>query len=989
MVSGGSTLGKLDDYIKACDGVVHLIGKATGAVPEAVAVNDLLARYPDFAQRLPQLADSLKQSDPRFSYTQWECYLAIYHQRPIFIYLPNDFELNELTCPREERFVFDAAQEKSQKEHYARICALGRDRGKFLNQERLSSAVLRDLVEILPRLESRIEVPPTKLRHSAEVLIGRDEELTMLDAAWNDSHKNVVVVRGKGGEGKTSLVASWMAELALKDWRGAERVFDWSFYSQGTKDQGTASAETFIIAALNFFGDPDANRGGPEERGARLAQLVSAERCLLVLDGLEPLQYPPGPMHGQLTDPGVAALLRGLAGRNTGLCVVTTREKVDEIKQHYGKTAIDHALEVLSPIAGAALLHYAGAVRAGEKLIARDDKELQQASGEVHGHALTLFLVGQYLKLTEGGDIRRRDCMKLADAEAEYKNDATRKYGHAFKAIEAYEKWFAAGDEQAKRQLAILRLLGLFDRPASNGCLMALRAEPLIAGLNDAIVGGLDRDWKIALSRLQEINLVGVKDDDSVDCHPLIREYFGAQLKANNPEAWRAGHKRLYEYLCESTKEGDEPTLEDLQPLYQAVAHGCQAGLQQEVYDNVWFARIRKGNDYYSTHKLGALGSDLGAAACFFEQPWSRVSPKLKETTHGSLLNYAAYCLGALGRLIESLEPMRVGVELAAKGEDWTNAAIGSSNLTDLELKLGEVSRAVADAEQAVIFADRSDDAMQRVSRGSTYADALHHAGRWIVAETRFREAEQLQKERQPAYTLLYSLRGFQYCELLLASPERAAWQIILGRAKLGLRPNTESGQQDRAPGEIEQCRAVSQRSAQMLKWWQRASRKPPLLDVALYRLTLARAMLYESILENLESRSPEPPIEQAVDDLRRSGYVDELPRGLLTRAWLRSLIGAYTGPGSAQEDLDEAWEIAERGPMRLHMADIHLYRARLFGGMKNEGEGMKYPWDKNPDGTPRGPKDDLAAARKLIEQCGYWRRKEELEDAEEAAKNW
>lgn len=34
-------------------------------------------------------------------------------------------------------------------------------------------------------------------------------------------------------------------------------------------------------------------------------------------------------------------------------------------------------------------------------------------------------------------------------------------------------------------------------------------------------------------------------------------------------------------------------------------------------------------------------------------------------------------------------------------------------------------------------------------------------------------------------------------------------------------------------------------------------------------------------------------------------------------------------------------------------------------------------------------PQEDLAAARKLIEECGYWRRKEELEDAEEAAKNW
>ena len=108
-----------------------------------------------------------------------------------------------------------------------------------------------------------------------------------------------------------------------------------------------------------------------------------------------------------------------------------------------------------------------------------------------------------------------------------------------------------------------------------------------------------------------------------------------------------------------------------------------------------------------------------------------------------------------------------------------------------------------------------------------------------------------------------------------------------------------------------------------------------------------------------------------------------------------RFLIGAHTdstasasspqagspqaGPESAQEDLDEAWEIAERGPMKLFLADIHLHRARLFF------RETPYPWNQNPDGTPCGPKDDLAAARRLIEQCGYWRRKEELEDAERA----
>jgi len=229
------------------------------------------------------------------------------------------------------------------------------------------------------------------------------------------------------------------------------------------------------------------------ERGARLGRLLAEKRCLLVLDGVEPLQYPPGPMHGQLKDPGMSAILRGLAGRNNGLCVVTTREKVDETKQHYGRSCVDHPLEFLPPLAGAALLHFAGARRAGGQTIEPDDKELQKASEEVHGHALTLFLMGQCLQLMtprEFGDILQRDTMNLAAADAEYKNDANRKYGHAFKAIEAYEVWLNSGDDEARRQLEALCMLGLFDRPATKDCLAALRSEN-ITGLNDSLSEGL------------------------------------------------------------------------------------------------------------------------------------------------------------------------------------------------------------------------------------------------------------------------------------------------------------------------------------------------------------------------------------------------------------------------------------------------------------------------------------------------------------------
>ncbi len=61
-----------------------------------------------------------------------------------------------------------------------------------------------------------------------------------------------------------------------------------------------------------------------------------------------------------------------------------------------------------------------------------------------------------------------------------------------------------------------------------------------------------------------------------------------------------------------------------------------------------------------------------------------------------------------------------------------------------------------------------------------------------------------------------------------------------------------------------------------------------------------------------------------------------------------------------AIEDLDEAWEIAERGSMKLHQTDVLLTRSRLGilpDGLKNK-DGA-YPW-----GSPR---EDLGRAAKLI----------------------
>src|SRR5262249_53180525 len=155
--------------------------------------------------------------------------------------------------------------------------------------------------------------------------------------------------------------------------------------------------------------------------------------------------------------------------------------------------------------------------------------------------------------------------------------------------------------------------------------------------------------------------------------------------------------------------------------------------------------------------------------------------------------------------------------------------------------------------------------------------------------------------------------------ELLLAHAERAAWQ-----------PRQDSKSQIENRKLVDTCHAVSRRAAQTLKWAMQLS-QGALLTIALEHLTLGRAALYAAILEQSAIQNLKSELAQAVTGLRRAGTTHHLPRGPLPRAWLRYLVGAWTGAESAQSDLDEAWDVAARGPMPLFLADIHLYRARLF----------------------------------------------------------
>ncbi|MFC1716275.1 hypothetical protein ACFL6S_21560, partial [Candidatus Poribacteria bacterium] len=568
-------------------------------------------------------------------------------------------------------------------------------------------------------------------------------------------------------------------------------------------------------------------------------------------------------------------------------------------------------LEHLSSEAGAQLLRNLGADGT--------DDELKQAVKEFDGHALALTLLSRYLAVVYGGDIRRRDGIPGLTAER-------RQGGHARRVMESYERWF-----EGKPELNILRIMGLFDRPVEAGAVEALRAKRGIKGLTRKLRKLSHTDWQFALSSLREARLLAPEDTerpDSLDCHPLIREHFGDKLRESNPGAWKEAHSKLYEYYQSQAEEYPD-TIEGMAPLFAAVAHGCQAGRHQKAMVKVYWQRIRRGQEAFSLRKLGAFGADLSALSGFFYPSWSQPAPGLTEIFKGFVLAEAGFDLQALGRLAEAAQLMQAGLKAEIAQEDWRNAAIAARNLSQLYLTIGDISRALDYARQSIGLADRSGNAFERIGERIALADALHQSGQLQESEASFREAEEMQKERQPEHPLLYSVQGSRYCDLLL------------GQGKY---------------------QEVQNRVGKTLEW---GAEQYSLLDAADAHLSLGRAHLLQAQEEGTgDFALAADELDQAVDGLRQAGIQEYLARGLLARAELHRVCGDHD---RAKRDLDEAMTIATRGGMRLYEADCHLGYARLYLAM----------------GEKEKARERVDVAREMVESMGYGRRRKDIEELE------
>lgn len=753
-------------------------------------------------------------------------------------------------------------------------------------------------------------LPDTAHRH----LLGRERELRRLDEAWEDPSQRLMILVAWGGVGKTALVKHWMGEMSATGWRGAERVFDWSFFSGGS-GENVVSGDAFIDAALRWFDDSDPNRGTPWEKGERLARLVSAHRTLLVLDGLEPLQNPPGPDAGKIRHQAVGTLLKGLSSGGNGLCLITSRERLSEF-EHLGTTVAPQIdLDRLSPEAGAELLQGLGVVG--------PEVEVLNAVEEAKGHPLTLNLLGNYLRKVHGGDVTRRGEVGIVIADGKQGSPAR-------KVMEAYERWLGEG-----RDLAILRLLGLFDGPADMGALAVLRNDPPIPGLTVNLAGIGEADWEWSVSNLVECGLVTRSKEDGLDTHPLVREHFAKRIANDAREA----HRRLYHYRKDSAPRFLE-TFDNVKPLLDAVRHACEAGLEREAF-SLYRNRISGGKPYFLRDRLGALGADLETLRKFFPDGWER-GAALPPEDEGFALTCAGLDLRMLGRLDQACGLFRQGKKTFLSAELWESGANASRHLCQAYLTSGQLEKASKEGLLACRLVNRKlpPGGMVRVSSIVALADVWHQQGKLRGAAGLFGWAER-EQALDPRKPLLHWIQGYRFCDFLLSM---------------------HSPDDNRAAQVLDHCERI--------RGYQAQRRFHVGNGLRLLIQGRAHGLLGDAAaaLQNLD---------RAVEELRAGNQREFLARSLIFRASQRAECGQTE---EALEDLREAEEMTRLGGMKLHWIDALLCRC----GLRLDQFRRQPDSNAHRDAARLAEiRADLARGKALVKEIGYHRRNREIADLE------
>ncbi|MEX0964265.1 MAG: hypothetical protein WDZ52_09535 [Pseudohongiellaceae bacterium] len=712
-------------------------------------------------------------------------------------------------------------------------------------------------------------------------LYGRDSEIDALERAWHEQSINCLEIVAFGGIGKSSLVNSWLSRLDKVNYSGARRVYCWSFCGQGSGSEAISSGDLFIEQALEWFGDKHPEQGTPWAKANRLANLIREARTLLILDGLEPLQYPPGPRQGEIETPALSLLLRELAANNNGMCLVTSRMAIAELADFNDGRIKSLHLDRLNNADGVQLLTEMG--------VRGDEHDMQEAVEAYSGHPLCLSLLAGYLLVVHDGAVSNFRGLDSLTTIQTFNS-------HAGSIVRAYLRWFESSSE-----ISLLNLLGLFDRAIAIDDVKALVESEVINGLTEDLIRLSESQWSYAVKKLEDANLISKFKRGGltmIDCHPLVRDFLNQRLKLENAEVWRQGNRMIFTFL-QSTAIENPSTMMQLEPLFRAVVHGTRAGLFEESFQ-LYFERIKRKQ--FSIFTEGSHHADQSCIRAFFRRPWSEPVEQLSESASFYLLSCAAANLIYLGKIDAAIAPSIQSIRWFQRNARWIEAAVTSGPLISMLIAAGRLRDARAQWNRVQESVQHAGNVVLDSTSASIGAYLSFLEGKHDSAKRLFEEAESILNRSNPECEIVCPTISAYYCKYLLEIGETTE---ALERALLTLHWREENS-------------------------WQVTIDTTSLLVSDLQILGLIYLQLND--LQNASRY-----LNRQVDLLKTANEWLYLPSGLIARAKLYMATDEFK---LAQQDLSDASAIARttgaqfsEGEASIDLAELALMTGELQSG--------------------------------------------------------
>lgn len=686
----------------------------------------------------------------------------------------------------------------------------------FKTDPRELAKTLRELSETgdeLPESDKGDQANPplidvAMLPTDSQYFCGREEQLVRLNQAWRRQLPHIICVIGEGGVGKTSLVAHWNAQMAREDYRGAKRVYAFSFYEFDRTHEGKdepPSADHFLQKVSKWMGLTAV--ANAEDNAKRLAQEFQKQKTLLILDGLEILQKMPGDGMGRFKEPAMRYFLREMASYTKGLCVLTSRLPITDLNAFLGNTVEEIRLDGLTTEEGSALIERILADRPHESLTSENRRQhsdshedkaeelnrqevLEEVVAEMDGHGLALTLFATYLRDVLRGDLSRRD--QIASLLDEPSAGA-----HARRMLESYKAHYESSGEEA--MVCVLHMISLFSIQVSLSTLEELRRKQ-VPYLTLLLRKKTDTEWRIMLSKLDRCRLIKFVENKNrpgielIEMHPLVRAYFADDLKSNHPVAWKKGHYAVYEiyrdFTARAQKKLGHLTDRSLTHAMRGIYHAALIEHYAEAYQLYYETRHddRHKNKFEQPLVISSYGIDKEALSMFYIKPWTELVNDLGEVEQAWLLQQTSQTLIALGDMRSAYEAILKSIEMTKawldregtrpKGiEDnrvlYRYAAQRLGILGRIQQSEGELEAALASVKQGCLYAKESQDLFQREARFAQLGAVLHQMGRRDEARKAFEDAagfhkmRNVTKKKRLKSEKLQLIQAFYYLEFL------------------------------------------------------------------------------------------------------------------------------------------------------------------------------------------------------------------------------